>query len=133
MTYRNIIINIAIFVFLFIPMLAFSQGGTTGLVYECYSGGVYGNCTYQDLIAAVRNFTNKLTVYVLAFTVVPIAWAGFLFMTSGGNAGARAKAKEMLYKVAIGIFFMLAAWLIVSLIANALLAPAFQGVNPIRP
>lgn len=133
MTYRNIIINVTIFALLFLPMLAFSQGGPTGLVYECYSGGVYGNCTFQDLLRAVQNFTNQLTVYVLAFTVVPIAYAGYLFMTSGGNAGARSKAKEMLVKVAIGIFFMLSAWLIVSLIANALLAPSFQGVNPIRP
>ncbi len=126
--------------FLFVPMLAFSQGGPTGpnsLTYECVTGSgasaVYGNCTYQDLINAVRNFTNQLTIYVLAFTVVPIAYAGFLFMTSGGNAGNRSKAKDMLFKVAIGIFFMLSAWLIVSLIANALLAPSFSGVNPIRP
>lgn len=138
MTYKNIIINVTIFALLFLPMLAFSQASpSTGLTYECVSGSgataVYGNCTFQDLLRAVQNFTNQLTIYVLAFTVVPIAYAGYLFMTSGGNAGARSKAKDMLVKVAIGIFFMLSAWLIVSLIANALLAPSFQGVNPIRP
>jgi hypothetical protein len=116
-----------------LPFIVSAQGGPTGLVYECYNNGVYGNCNYQDLINAVRNFTNQLTIYVLAFTVVPIAYAGFLFMTSGDNAGNRTKAKSMLYKVAIGIFFMLSAWLIVSLIANALLNPSFSGVNPIRP
>lgn len=124
---------ILVSIFMFSPFVVLAQGGPTGLVYECYNNGVYGNCTYQDLLNAVRNVTNQLTVYVLAFTVVPIAYAGYLFMTSGDNAGNRTKAKAMLYKVAIGIFVMLSAWLIVSLIANALLNPSFQGVNPIRP
>ena len=42
-------------------------------------------------------------------------------MTTGSNPGNKAKANKMFMNVAIGIFFMLAAWLIVKLITNALI------------
>lgn len=126
--YKKIFINLSILTIFLIPSFVFSQGGASGLTYECFSGGVYGNCTFADLVAAVQNFTNRLTVLVLAFTVVPIAWAGALYMVSGGNAGNRTKANEMLKKVAIGIFFMLAAWLIVNLIASTLLSSTVPRV-----
>ena len=120
--FNKILINLFVLTILVVPSFVFSQGGASGLTYECFSGGVYGNCTFADLVAAVQNFTNRLTVLVLAFTVVPIAYAGWLYMISGGNAGNRTKANKMLQNVAIGIFFMLAAWLIVNLIARTLLS-----------
>ncbi len=114
-----------------LPVFVFSQGGASGLTYECFNNGLYGNCTFADLTAAVQNFVNQIIIIVLMLTVIPIAYAGFLYMTSGDIAGNRSKANEMLRKVAIGIFFMLAAWLIVNLIATALLSNEVRQVVPI--
>lgn len=106
----------------------------TGITYECppeiVNGvSVYGNCKFEDLIKAVQYITNKLVLFTLSFSVVVIAYAGYRYMISGDNPGERTKANEMLKKVAIGIFFILAAWLIVTLITNALvnknLIPSF--------
>lgn len=118
--------------FLF-PLIAIGQSSTpgTGIAYECNSGGVIGNCSYADLISAVKRVINWLILFTLQFSVVVIAWAGFNFMTSGDSASKRTEAKEMLRKVAVGIFWVLAAWVVVNLIANTLLTQAVKGVVPI--
>lgn len=115
-------------VFLF-PVLVFSagSGNNTGLTYECAGTvnnvTVFGNCTFDDLIMATMNLVNKIIPIALGFSVVVIAYAGFQYMASGTNSGARTKANRALQYVAIGIFFMLAAWLIANMIANALIDP----------
>lgn len=50
-----------------------------------------------------------------------LAWAGFIMMTSGDNAGKRSEAKKMILKVFIGFAFILSAWIIVGTITNTLL------------
>jgi len=59
------------------------------------------------------------------FISIPIAvigfiYAGFLIMTAGADTGKVSKGKELLLKIAIGFFFVLAAWLIVNLITSTL-------------
>ncbi len=93
-----------------------------GIVYVCTSGAP-GDCRFEDLITAVKKVLNWGTIFALQFSVVVIAWAGFTYMTAGDSAGGRAKANKMLKFVVIGIIFIIAAWLIVTLILNAL------GVN----
>jgi len=122
---KKLLVGLCSVFLLFLPIFLSAQGNINGLTYECVTGAgddaVYGDCTFNDLILATRNFVNKITIIVLSLVVIPIAYAGFLLMTSGDNAGNRNKARDMLFSVAKGIFFMLAAWLIVTLIANALL------------
>ncbi len=129
---KKLLVGFCLVSLFFSPVFVSAQGTINGLTYECVAGtganAVYGNCTFNDLIAAVTNFTNKIMIIVLSLTVIPIAYAGFLLMTSGDNAGNRTKAREMLFSVAKGIFFMLAAWLIVTLIANALLSSSVPRI-----
>jgi len=109
-----------------LPLLTFAADSATvasgvakGITYEC-TGGAPGVCTFADVIAAIQLVLKWGTTFAVAFSVVVIAWAGFIYMTSGGNSGKRAEANTMLMKVAIGIAFMFMAWLIVTLIMNAL-------------
>ncbi len=107
-----------------IPVTTFSAVIQNSFTYECVdSNGVYGNCTFDDLIAATVNFIDKITILVLELTVFIIAYAGFQYMTSGGNVSQRASATKMLLSVVKGIAIILCAWLIVTLIANTLLKP----------
>jgi hypothetical protein len=132
LTQKNIFLHFLIaLTFLAFPILVFSQGGKSGLTYECFNDGNYGNCTFDDVIKATKNVVDTIIPIVLGFTVVVIAYAGFKYMISGDNAGARSEANKMLRNVAIGIFFILAAWLIVTLIARALLSPDFIAVTPV--
>lgn len=145
--YKNIYYKINAFVQLLAiiftmatPVFVFAQGASTpgtGITYECQRQDaatgttVYGDCGYADLIAAVKRVIDWMIIFVLEFSVVVIVYAGFNYMISGDNPGKRAEANKMLTKVAIGIFFTLAAWLIVNLIASVLLTQAVKNVTPI--
>ncbi len=127
---KVLLANIFVFFLLFlIPAFSGAQGG---IVYECnHPNKPVGECDFNDLILAVKKVVNWLIVFTLEFSVVIIAYAGFNYMVSGDNPGKRTEANKMLTKVVIGIFFVLAAWLIVTLIANVLLDPAFRSAVPI--
>jgi len=114
-------IFVSILFLFFAPFLVFAEdtGASGGFVYEC--SGKPGECDFNDLIGAVQKAVTWGSTFAIAFSVVVIAYAGFMYMTSGANPGQRTKANEMLKKVAIGISLILAAWLIVSLITNSLL------------
>lgn len=108
----------------------------TGITYECQRPGpggrtIYGDCGYGDLIEAVKRVIDWVIVFTLGFSVVVIAYAGFNYMISGDNPGKRAEANKMLWKVVVGIFFVLAAWLIVNLVANVLVTQGIRDVTPV--
>lgn len=97
----------------------------SGIVPICYTGSdtapVDVPCeTFDALITAIKKVIDWGVGLVLMFSVVIIAYAGSIYLRSGGNSGKRDKANKMFVSVAKGIFFILAAWLIVNLIMNAL-------------
>lgn len=132
---------LSIFVFFTAPVFLYSAptadttSGKTGIVYECETvvdGKVMaGECDFNDLVAAVRKVINWGTIFALQFSVVVIAFAGFRYMKSGDNAGERTKANEMLRKVVIGIFFILTAWVIVTLVMSVLVDTGAVGTNKV--
>ncbi len=115
-------------------------GSATGLTYDCAlnasgSGAVqnsnaWGNCDYYDLLAAVKKIVNVGTIFGLAFSVVVIAYAGFLYLTSGGSAANRTRANGMFVSVGWGILFVLSAWMIVNLITSTLLTTGAREAIP---
>jgi hypothetical protein len=115
---------LAVSLLVILPLVANAAGGTKGgLVYECNPPG---ECTFDDLVAATRNVVNTLTLYAIAFSVVVIAYAGFLYMTSGGNPGKISQATGMFTKVAIGLAVVIGAWVIVNMIAKGLGVTSFS-------
>ena len=129
---RSVVI-ISLFVFC-LPLFAYGvvtqEKKNTGLVYDCelaYEGVPAktdprpGECTFYDLIYEVQNIVAFGRNLGLELSVIVLAIAGFKYMTSGGNASKRAEANQMLLKVVYGIIFIIAAWLIVSLITSTLL------------
>jgi hypothetical protein len=113
--------------FTFMPVLALgaesdlSKNNNTGITYECVDkDGTPGNCDFHDLLTATQKAVKYAVQITLGLCVLVIAYAGWLYMISGANPSKRTEANLMLKKVAIGIFFILAAWFIVSMILNAL-------------
>ncbi len=125
------------FLLLLSPLFSFAQNNApvtsappvptdTGITYECppvldrNGVTVYGECRFEHLLAAVQKVLTWGRNFALMFSVIVIAWAGFNLMISGDNPSKRNDAKKMLGKVALGIVYILAAWLIVTLLLNAL-------------
>ena len=74
---------------------------------------VINACGYTDLIQLGINVMG-FAIYMMAIlSVISFVYAGFLYMSSGGDSGALKKAHAIFEKVAFGIFFTLGAWLIV--------------------
>jgi hypothetical protein len=126
-TYVSFILS-SLFVF---PTLALaSDTGSppvkSGITYECgtrtASDGtpIYGECSFDDLIAATLYAINYASLIAIGLVGIVIAWAGFKYMTSEGNPGKRAQANGVLTKAVIGMAFILGAWLIVQFIVKAL-------------
>jgi putative copper export protein len=90
------------------------------------TGDAAGPCTYAHLILLVKNLITAMVILSTFIATGAFAYAGILLMGSGGNEGAKDKAKKMLWKVLIGYLWILAAWLIVYTISSVLLKDGFS-------
>jgi hypothetical protein len=102
---------IVVGIFLVLPH--FVQAQTT--IVPC--DGVVVKCGFTSFITLIQN----IITFAIKYIIIPVgaiifAYVGFLFLTSGGSAETRKKAKNIFIKVVIGIVVILAAWLIVSTI-----------------
>ncbi len=62
--------------------------------------------------------TNMLMVYIGSISLVLYIWAGFLWMTSAGNADRAGKGKQIVVWTTLGVVVMLSAYIIVGFILN---------------
>jgi hypothetical protein len=112
--------KISVSLLFLIFFLSINQVEGAGLVPNCAP-----NCNFNDLIGMV----NKIISFLLFYFATPLAglvfaYAGFLYITSGGDTSKTSKAKKLLPKVVFGYLIALGAWLIVKTILNIL------GVDP---
>lgn len=88
------------------------------------SGNILPKCDFKSLVMLVNVLINNLVIISTLLAVMVFIYAGFILLTSGGNPGARDRAKGMLGKVVVGYLVVLAAWIIVYTITSVLLDPA---------
>ena len=95
-----------------------------GIVTDCgYDIGKNGKgrvCGFTDVIALISRIITYIIVLVIPIAAIVIAYAGFLFLTSGGNPAKKTAAKKAITSAIVGIIIILAAWLIVKTIVSAL-------------
>lgn len=86
-----------------------------GIVPDCT--GEDGMCTFDDFMTLINNVIN-FVLFVLATPLVAIivAYAGWLYLSSGGSSENVSKAKKILKNAIIGYIIALAAWLIIKTI-----------------
>jgi hypothetical protein len=76
--------------------------------------------SFGCVLATIQNVINfSITLGVVAATLA-FVYAGFTWMTSGGNPEARSRGRSMLLNVFIGLFILLTAWLVVDFIMKQL-------------
>ena len=92
-----------------------------GLVPKCPDSG----CGWKELMVLVNNVI-KFLLFTVATPLVAliIAYAGWLYLSSGGSEENITKAKKILLNVVVGYIIGLAAWLIVRTIVLSI------GVDP---
>ncbi len=100
----------------FFSLYNFAFGQTAGSLLPC-DGTPESPCGFPELIKLVDNSI----LFILKFMVAPLSvavlvYGGFLYLTSGGNAGKRTKANAMFVSLFWGLFFCLTAWVIVKII-----------------
>jgi len=73
------------------------------------------------VITVVNNIIAvALTIAIVFIAPLFIAWAGFLYLTSGASPGNRSKANAVLTNAIVGIVVALAGWIIVDAVMAAL-------------
>lgn len=78
-------------------------------------------CTFNDILTVIRRIVNFIMILSASIAAIAFAYAGWLYMSAGGDTGQIGKAHQVFTKVAIGFFFVLAAWLIVWTITSMLI------------
>lgn len=83
------------------------------------------DCDYAALIRLANAVINNLTVIAVLAATMAFIWVGFQLLKSQGDPGAMKNAKTVGGNVVTGLFFVLAAWVIVKTITSVLLSPDF--------
>ena len=77
-------------------------------------------CGWPELMDLVNRGIKYIILLSVPIAAIAFAYAGFLIMSAGGNAGQVKRAREIFQDVLVGLFFILAAWAIVNTILTAL-------------
>lgn len=82
---------------------------------------VINGCNFNDLMQTVNNVIKFLLFwFATPLAALCFAYAGFLYLTSGGSSENKTKAIKIIKNVVIGYVIALAAWLIVVVIMKTL-------------
>ncbi len=73
-------------------------------------------CGWPEFLELIRQLIQFAFFLAGIFATISIAYAGWLYLTSGGNAGAREKAHGILWNVVYGLVFVFTAFIIVQFI-----------------
>jgi hypothetical protein len=117
--WKNHLRVLGLIVLMTAPKLVFAAGGLVPIVPDTCTGA--GGCqSICDLATLAQNILND-GIYIAVFlSAVLFAWAGWQFMTAGGNPSELKRAKSVFSSVFIGLVILLAAWLIVDTLMSVL-------------
>src|SRR3989344_5935730 len=78
------------------------------------------NCTICDIATLAQNVLNTGIYIAIFLSAVLFAWAGWKYVTAGGNPGKATQAREVFTNVLIGLAIILAGWLVVDTLMKTL-------------
>jgi hypothetical protein len=77
-------------------------------------------CSLAKFIDLIQNIINFAITISAPLGAIAFAYAGWLYLSAGGSEDKIKKAHKIFGAVAIGIFFVFGAWLIVNTILSSL-------------
>lgn len=76
-------------------------------------------CGFDDIIKLINSVIDFIIFYMaIPIAAIMFAYAGVLLVTSGGEPGARTKAKGIFFNTVIGLVIAVAAYIIVKTILS---------------
>ena len=97
-----------------LPFVAFAQ--LPDEIVPC--DGV--DCTVCDVVTLAQRLLNA-GIYIAVFlSAILFAWAGWRYVTAGGDSGKATQARETFTNVLIGLVIILVGWLVVDTIMKTL-------------
>ena len=107
---------VALITLAFVPTIASAASFPVNGIVPCDGP----NCTVCSLATLAQNILN-IGIYLAVFlSAVLFAWAGWKYLTAGGDTGEVASAKKIFWNVAIGLIIILGAWLVVDTLVHTL-------------
>jgi hypothetical protein len=79
------------------------------------------SCGFADLITLINTLIEYLIYISLPLAAIAFAWAGWIYLSAGGDTGKVKKAHAIFLDVGIGIALVLSSWLIFQYIAKTFL------------
>lgn len=95
--------------------------GPTIQTAERLQGGIIDcpnppNCDLDDLVSTVNKIIKFLVVIAASVVAMMFCYAGFIYLTAGGDTGKAKKAKSVFTSTAVGFVIILAGWLIIKFV-----------------
>ena len=98
------------------------QCGRTGSAQQQATG-----CDFTALINLVNTLIQYLIFIAMPLAAIAFAYAGWIYLSAGGDTGKVKKAHQLFMSVGIGFALILSAWLIFKYIAVTFLSPYYSG------
>lgn len=124
---------VVLFTVLFIvaPSLTLAATGIIPTIVPDSCNKTGGCSSVCDIATVAQNILNA-GIYIAVFlSAMLFAWAGFLYLTSIGNASGITKAKTIFINVAIGLIIILAGWLVVDTLMRMMTGADFGVWNKV--
>ncbi|MCK5021744.1 MAG: hypothetical protein KAR54_00645 [Candidatus Pacebacteria bacterium] len=116
----NKLLYIFIFISLSIPYYAKALWNIGDPLITCNTKAMPNPCTFGDLITLISNIIDFILYISAPVSAIMFSYAGYLYLTSGGNPSKRAQGNKIFINVLLGLFFIVGAWLIVKAILMGL-------------
>jgi len=87
------------------------------------------DCTWQDLIGLANNIVNFIVFFATLCGVLAFCYAGFLYITAGGEGGKIEQAHGIFKSVIVGMMFILCGWLLIATILKILVSDSGDNAN----
>lgn len=113
-------LRILSFLGLFLVSFSVAHAAASGLIpcgNDVQEGIVQDQCTFNDLVTLAQNVINYLIFKIAApLGAVMFAYAGYTYITNGGNESKIQEAHTIFLSVFWGLVVALAAWLLVNFV-----------------
>ena len=84
-------------------------------------------CTFNDFIVVVGRIVNGTVIIISVWAAISFMYAGYAYLTAGGNQEAVSRAKGIFWKVFLGYIVILGAWAFIYMIEQTLYSTDANG------
>lgn len=89
------------------------------------------DCKFSHIIQFANTIVGWLLRIAIPVTAALFSYAGFLYLTSGGDSGKKTAAHKVFKSVFIGFVMALSAWILVNFLTNFFLKKNINEVVPL--